>query len=277
MATGLVTDPWVDGQPRFARAPLRLPARAGAGAGRGGRAAWRPPSTRRPCRSRWPSRPLLDDFFALTPVQKLLWAELGAAVARDGPRRRVPGRGAGGAPADGVRAERRHPQRPARGGAAGPGHRRAGRARSQPRAGGPLRRAAGALPRGASTAPAPPAPSRWASSTRPRSPATSAWSACTSAGARRAAGRWCWARPSTCGRRRAGGSPCSARPCDLLIRHYKTDWWGERLPIWADEDPYPDPEPLARPAVRLLLRGHRRRPLRGGEPVRRRCWPRTSG
>ena len=66
------------------------------------------------------------------------------------------------------------------------------------------------------------------------------------------AGRWCWARPSTCSPHRAGGWRCSAAPCDLLIRHYKTDWWGERLPIWADEDPYPDPEPLAGPLAVLL-------------------------
>ena len=41
-------------------------------------------------------------------------------------------------------------------------------------------------------------------------------------------------------------------PCDLILRHYKTDWWGERLPIWADEDPYPDPEPLTGPLGALL-------------------------
>lgn len=35
------------------------------------------------------------------------------------------------------------------------------------------------------------------------------------------------------------------RRLDLVIRHYKTDWWGERQVVWHDTDPYPDPEPLA--------------------------------
>ena len=48
-------------------------------------------------------------------------------------------------------------------------------------------------------------------------------------------------------------------PCDLILRHYKTDWWGERLPIWADEDPYPDPEPLHGPLHALLAASAGRR------------------
>jgi hypothetical protein len=48
-------------------------------------------------------------------------------------------------------------------------------------------------------------------------------------------------------------------PCDLLIRHYKTDWWGERLPIRDDEEPYADPAPLVEPLGVLL-----RAALRGG-------------
>ena len=39
---------------------------------------------------------------------------------------------------------------------------------------------------------------------------------------------------------------------DLLIRHYKTDWWGERQVVWSDAEPYPDDEPLSRP-LQLLL------------------------
>jgi len=31
---------------------------------------------------------------------------------------------------------------------------------------------------------------------------------------------------------------------DILFRHYKTDWWGERLNVWIDEEELPDPEPL---------------------------------
>jgi hypothetical protein len=38
----------------------------------------------------------------------------------------------------------------------------------------------------------------------------------------------------------------------LIVRHYKTDWWGERLPVWADAPPYPDPEPLHEPLGALL-------------------------
>jgi hypothetical protein len=36
-------------------------------------------------------------------------------------------------------------------------------------------------------------------------------------------------------------------PCDILFRHYKTDWWGEREPVWLDEAPLPDPDPLSGP------------------------------
>ena len=41
-------------------------------------------------------------------------------------------------------------------------------------------------------------------------------------------------------------------PLDLIIRHYKTDWWGEREVVWRDADPYLDPDPLDGP-LRLLL------------------------
>jgi glutathionylspermidine synthase len=33
---------------------------------------------------------------------------------------------------------------------------------------------------------------------------------------------------------------------DILLRHYKTDWWTERVPVWSDELPFPDAKPLAR-------------------------------
>jgi glutathionylspermidine synthase len=41
-------------------------------------------------------------------------------------------------------------------------------------------------------------------------------------------------------------------PVDLIVRHYKTDWWGERLPVWNDAASYPDPEPLDGPLGALL-------------------------
>ncbi len=59
------------------------------------------------------------------------------------------------------------------------------------------------------------------------------------------------------------GSPYNLHACDdgigmfgerldLVIRHYKTDWWGEREVVWRDAVPYPDPDPLDGP-LRLLL------------------------
>jgi hypothetical protein len=39
---------------------------------------------------------------------------------------------------------------------------------------------------------------------------------------------------------------------DLIIRHYKTDWWAERIPVWYDAPDYPDPEPLYEVLAQLL-------------------------
>ena len=41
-------------------------------------------------------------------------------------------------------------------------------------------------------------------------------------------------------------------PCDVFIRHYKTDWWTERVPVWSDEPEAPDPEPLSEQLAILL-------------------------
>lgn len=41
-------------------------------------------------------------------------------------------------------------------------------------------------------------------------------------------------------------------PCDVVLRHYKTDWWGERLPVRDDEPPVEDQAPLAAPLLHLL-------------------------
>jgi len=41
-------------------------------------------------------------------------------------------------------------------------------------------------------------------------------------------------------------------PIDLIVRHYKTDWWGERETIWAGQPSYPDPEPLDAQLLPLL-------------------------
>jgi hypothetical protein len=39
---------------------------------------------------------------------------------------------------------------------------------------------------------------------------------------------------------------------ELVIRHYKTDWWGEREPAWSDAEGYLDAEPLEGPLRALL-------------------------
>ncbi|ETW97959.1 MAG: hypothetical protein ETSY1_20680 [Candidatus Entotheonella factor] len=41
-------------------------------------------------------------------------------------------------------------------------------------------------------------------------------------------------------------------PLDVIIRHYKTDWWGEREVVWTDAEPYRDPDPLDGPLRTLL-------------------------
>jgi len=53
-------------------------------------------------------------------------------------------------------------------------------------------------------------------------------------------------------RRRAGKLEVLGVPVDLIVRHYKTDWWGERIPVWNDAPDYPDPEPLHAPLAALL-------------------------
>ncbi len=39
---------------------------------------------------------------------------------------------------------------------------------------------------------------------------------------------------------------------DLVFRHYKTDWWGERETIWTNQAPFADPDPLERELTLLL-------------------------
>ena len=49
----------------------------------------------------------------------------------------------------------------------------------------------------------------------------------------------------------AGGVALLGVPCQLIWRHYKTDWWGERRPVFASEEPFPDAAPLSRPLALL--------------------------
>lgn len=49
-----------------------------------------------------------------------------------------------------------------------------------------------------------------------------------------------------------GGVALFDVPVSVLVRHYKTDWWSERASAWSDED-VPDDQPLTRP-LRAVLR-----------------------
>ncbi|MEZ4318597.1 MAG: glutathionylspermidine synthase family protein [Myxococcota bacterium] len=52
----------------------------------------------------------------------------------------------------------------------------------------------------------------------------------------------------------ATGQPTLAgAPISLLLRHYKTDWWTERIPVWQDAEPFEDSAPLAR-ELHLVLK-----------------------
>jgi glutathionylspermidine synthase len=41
-------------------------------------------------------------------------------------------------------------------------------------------------------------------------------------------------------------------PVDLILRHYKTDWWGEREIVWMTQAEFLDPDPLDRELLLLL-------------------------
>jgi glutathionylspermidine synthase len=49
-----------------------------------------------------------------------------------------------------------------------------------------------------------------------------------------------------------GGIAIFGEPVDLVLRHYKTDWWGERPNVMIDDNPIPDPEPLSQELMILL-------------------------
>jgi hypothetical protein len=58
--------------------------------------------------------------------------------------------------------------------------------------------------------------------------------------------------PFNLGRGPGGQLELLGEPVDLVVRHYKTDWWGERVPVWFDQEPYPEPEALHGPLTMLL-------------------------
>jgi glutathionylspermidine synthase len=45
-------------------------------------------------------------------------------------------------------------------------------------------------------------------------------------------------------RRGSGGIYLFDTRVEIILRHYKTDWWSERIPSWSDEAEYDDPDPL---------------------------------
>ncbi len=48
-------------------------------------------------------------------------------------------------------------------------------------------------------------------------------------------------------------------PCDVIVRHYKTDWFGERLPVADDDELAAERDPLVAPLLQLLTASVERR------------------
>jgi glutathionylspermidine synthase len=51
---------------------------------------------------------------------------------------------------------------------------------------------------------------------------------------------------------RSGAPALFGTECSVLIRHYKTDWWGERASPWLDDEDPPDALPLDGPLALLV-------------------------
>jgi glutathionylspermidine synthase len=58
--------------------------------------------------------------------------------------------------------------------------------------------------------------------------------------------------PFNLGRAADGRAALFDVPCEVVLRHYKTDWWGERLPVRDDEPQFADSAPLLQPLAHLL-------------------------
>ena len=50
----------------------------------------------------------------------------------------------------------------------------------------------------------------------------------------------------------SGGVSLFGIDCPVILRHYKTDWWGEREGVWSDDEPYADRAALEEPLGLLL-------------------------
>jgi len=65
--------------------------------------------------------------------------------------------------------------------------------------------------------------------------------------------------PHNLGLAKDGRATLLGAPCEVVVRHYKTDWWGDRSPVWRDDPPFADPLPLAAPLAALLQASWARR------------------
>jgi len=65
--------------------------------------------------------------------------------------------------------------------------------------------------------------------------------------------------PFNVGQARCGRATLFDEPCDAIVRHYKTDWFGERLAVADDDELPPDRAPLTEPLLRLLAAAVARR------------------
>jgi hypothetical protein len=241
-ATGLVTDPWVDGAPRFRREPLRLESAEAArlaGAAEAIAAAHHEVALLVADEPHW-----LEDFFALTPVQALLWhasAPLWHGIARAD----VFVTDDGQALVCELNADTPSGQAEAvlLGPAAGvPRQRDPNRALE--------RRFVALLEQFLDGAEAPVVGIVYPTEIAGDFALVRLYQ------------RWCQRRgwqvvlgsPYNLHRAADGRAALFGTTCDIVIRHYKTDWWGERLPLWRDEAPYPDAAPLLDP-LRVLIDG----------------------
>ncbi len=241
-ATGLLTDPWLAGAPRFRERPVVLDGATFGAASRAAEALAAAYHELAVIVAREPA--LLDDFFGLTPWQKLMWlaqAPHWHAIARadvfltaDGPKICELNSDTPSGQAEAVLQSRlAADDRP---GCIDPNRGLGERFCSMIAALTPKRR------RGTTIGVVYP-------TEMPEDLSTIALYR-----------SWFEARgwdvalgsPFNLGAAPDGRASLLGRPCDVVVRHYKTDWWGERRPAWSDAPPFPDAEPLANPLAALL-------------------------
>ena len=233
--TGLVTDPWVEGAPRFRARALRLPRQRYLAAARAAEAVAAVHHELVCLVLREPE--LLDEFFGLSPVQKLLF--FASAPLWHGLARADVFFQAGAAATDPpVVCELNCDTPSGLAEAAALGALAAVPADRDPNA-GLQARFAQLLATFAASADRPAA----------AGPVTVGIVYPTEIagdfGLIRLYERWCQragfdvvlGSPFNLTAERDGGLGLFGRRCHLLLRHYKTDWWGERQPIWDDEEP----------------------------------------